>query len=157
MKPITISHYCYLISREKNDIKESLIELVLDKDYVVIKGLYEDIITNKAQIDNHKLDYVKVLLEDTVDIPDGISKIKSLYNYLMEFAYVKDSDMLDNNTGMNDLLASKMLSKTDELSTVVEIFEDFTKNSSNYDLTEDDKTLVKDIINGMLRGGEHED
>lgn len=142
--------------KSKENIKQTLIDIKFDRDYVVIKGFYEDIINNKDLLIKHKNDYVKILLEDETDLPDGISKLKSYFEYLMEFSYIKDANLSNQNSSMSDALASKMLTKKNDPKTIVEIFSDFTKQSANYELEKEDLNYVEDLINEILKGGEYE-
>ena len=108
------------------------------RDMVEIKGMYEDLTLRDFYKDTtYQEDYVHITLTDEEDIPDAISKLRTIYHNLMRLDY-------DNQRTRN----SSMLTKIQEMEkySPLELFEDFYEKQNGKGMSEEQKALVKNHI-----------
>lgn len=142
--------------KAKDEIKETLIPLVMDKEWVTITGLFDDIIKDEVLINGHKNDYVRIILKDEIDVSDGVSKLKNKFPFLMEFSYQKDANFLTSNGVMTEELAKEMLTKEHPEKTMLTLFKDFYQKESNLTLDEIDEMIIKEVIDEIIRSDRDE-
>ena len=74
--------------KEKGDIELSFVPLVSKRDMVEIKGSYEEL-TIKAFYENttYREDYMHITLTDEEDIPEALTKLRTIYKNIMKLDY----------------------------------------------------------------------
>ncbi|MEE1321774.1 MAG: exonuclease SbcCD subunit D [Acutalibacteraceae bacterium] len=74
--------------KEKGDIELSFVPLVSKRDMVEIKGSYEEL-TLKAFYENttYREDYMHITLTDEEDIPEALTKLRTIYKNIMKLDY----------------------------------------------------------------------
>ncbi len=100
--------------------------------------MYEDLTLRDFYKDTtYQEDYVHITLTDEEDIPDAISKLRTIYHNLMRLDY-------DNQRTRN----SSMLTKIQEMEkySPLELFEDFYEKQNGKGMSEEQKALVKNHI-----------
>ncbi|NLY87763.1 MAG: exonuclease SbcCD subunit D [Clostridiales bacterium] len=133
MKSVTVINM-----EEKGLVDVSTRPLEPVRDMVEIKGMYEDLTLRDFYKDTtYQEDYVHITLTDEEDIPDAISKLRTIYHNLMRLDY-------DNQRTRN----SSMLTKIQEMEkySPLELFEDFYEKQNGKGMSEEQKALVKNHI-----------
>lgn len=138
---------------EKNSLEQKLIPLTTVRDMVVVKGMYEDIINDEKNIKDNKGNYVKIILDDTTEITDVVSKLKRHYPLIMEFKYSQPRKYSVEHGLMSEELAKKIQNSSGKEyeSTVLEMFEDFADKTADMTLTEDQKDIIHDTVSTILK------
>lgn len=74
--------------REKGETTVRTVPLVPKRDLVELRGTYEQLtFRGFYQGTSYPQDYIHITLEDEADIPDGMSKLRVIYPYLMKLDY----------------------------------------------------------------------
>ncbi len=73
---------------EKGNVAVRTVPLTPLRDLVELQGTYDELISRDFYKDtNYPNDYVHITLTDEDDIPDGVSKLRVIYPYLMKLDY----------------------------------------------------------------------
>lgn len=122
---------------EKGKLKIDEIPLKPKNDMRKIKGKYEDLVSRKNYEGTALNDYIYAVLTDENDIPDVISKLRTIYPNIMAISY-------DNvHTSQNNI--ADVFEKSESKSPL-EFFGELFKRQNNESLTEEDEKILKDLI-----------
>lgn len=123
---------------EKGDIRIKQIELKLKHNMREIEG-YIDTLTSKDFYKDYDLeDYFRIILHDSIGISDPASKIRKVYKNFMEIRF-KDNNFNDGN--------QEEISNLDvTFKSPFELFEMFYKSMTDKELNDDQKDILKDVI-----------
>ena len=128
--------------REKGNLDIRKIELKPLRDLRQVKGTYEEV-TTKANYENTNTeDYVHVVLTDENDIPDAIGKLRVIYPNLMKLSY--DNKRTRENRIIDQAAAVEEKSP-------MELFEEFYELQNNQPMNEEQKNLVKELVENIWR------
>jgi DNA repair protein SbcD/Mre11 len=140
---------------QKGDIATERVVLDQSRDMVVIKDIFDAILSDKERIRQHKDDYVSVVLTDSEAHHDPFSRLKAIYQNILEMRY-ESRDFLFTD----DALISKDLAKdirnirVDDPDNVLGLFKDFAMKTAGHSLSKDEETLVRDIASSISREGD---
>ncbi len=127
---------------EKGNVDIRKVELKPLRDLRQVKGAYDEV-TMKANYENTNTeDYVHVVLTDEEDIPDAIGKLRVIYPNLMKLSY--DNKRTRENRVIN--LAAGVEDKSP-----IELFEEFYELQNNQPMNEQQKNLVKELVENIWR------
>lgn len=137
----------------KNTLTQELIPLSTTRDLVVIKGMYENIIEDTFLIESNKKNYVKIILEDTTEITDIVSKLKVHFPLIMEFKYDKPRRYTVEHGLMSEELAKKIQNSSGKEyeATVLEMFEDFADKTADMVLSSNQKKILNETVTTILK------
>lgn len=78
---------------EKDEVTIRLPEITPLHEMTTIKGGFDEIINDKELIEEHKDDYLRVILTDESEIIDAMSKLQIVFPYIMtmEYEYIRAS------------------------------------------------------------------
>ena len=111
------------------------------RDLRKIRGTYEEVMDKTFYDSFNRMDYMHVTLTDETDIPDGLTKLRTIYPNIMQLEY-------DNRrTRMEQELAG---AKDREQKSVLELFEEFFEKQNNQAMGEEQKTFVNELIERLL-------
>jgi len=128
---------------EKNDFTVSVIPLAPLHDMREIKGSY-DVLMLKANYEGTDTnDYVHITLTDEEDVPDAMTKLRTVYPNIMKLSY-------DNMRTRN----SQQLEADADVSakSPFELFSEFYEKQNNSVLGEEQEKYVKNLIESIWEG-----
>lgn len=141
--------------KAKDDISLSLIDVKYNKDMIVVKGYFNEILNSNEKYPNTK-SYVKVVLEDKSELLDVNVKLKDKYPNLVEIVR-QEFEILD---GSDDFLDSKLVARfktSDKLSVMMEMFEGFAYKTKGITLDDEMKEMVKKTAIKSIKEHDNED
>lgn len=123
---------------EKGDTTYRTAELVPLRDMKEIKGKYSEI----TRMDYYfgttfQEDYLHITLTDEQDIPDAAGKLRAIYHNLMKLDYDNLRTRTDNTVSAVNNIEQK---------TPIELFAEFYKLRNNAEMSEEQKSYVKKLI-----------
>lgn len=111
------------------------------RDMHEIRGKYMDITDRRFYKDIKTDDYFHIILEDENDIPDALGRLRSIYPNIMRMDYdnerTRKNEIIDSDIDM-------------EIKTPLEMFEEFYKLQNNVQMSENQRKIVKDIIDRLM-------
>lgn len=116
----------------KGDISVREVELHPLRDMVTVKGTFEELMRSAPQED-----YVRVILTDEEDVPDAVTKLRTVYHNLMELKY-------DNMRTRNDV-SLRQLTEIEHLSPQ-KLFSDFYTMMNGQEMSGEQKKIVDDLV-----------
>lgn len=124
--------------KEKGNILLKTVELKPLRDMCEIKGKYNDIML-KSFYENttYQNDYVHITLTDEEDIPDAVSKLRTVYHNLMKIDY-------DNQRTRSKAYIDTV--SNIETKSPLELFSDLYKLQNNQTITEQQKEFLGSLI-----------
>ena len=127
---------------EIGEISIRLIEIKQKRDFREVRGNLEEILKNPKLDKENVEDYIRVVLEDKGEILDPMSKLRSIYPNIMELikAEFVNKNNIDNKARANVKEKSKFI-----------LFEDFYKDITGDVCSQEEGTIMKDIINKLER------
>ncbi len=110
------------------------------RDLRVIRGTYLELAARSFYQNMNTEDYIKVILTDEEDIPDGIQKLRIIYPNLMQLSY-------DNSRTRQDrtIAAVEAVERKSEL----ELFEEFYQLQNNQPMSTEQKTYFTHLLEGI--------
>ena len=105
-----------------------------------IKGSYEELTLRKNYMNTAVNDYLHITLTDEEDIPDAISRLRSIYPNIMRLDY-------DNTRTSNS--GSLEIGETVVQRTPLELFEDFYEQQNHKPMSEEQKQFVGGLIESI--------
>lgn len=132
-KTLTIADF-----RDKGDISFEYIPLIPVRDMAEIKGSFDRVISDDFVSDELRDCYCRIVLTDEEDIPDIVSRIRSIYPYVMRIEYDNARTRADN-TVTADTEAEK---KTPDM-----LFADLYEMQNNNAMDECQTEYIRDVIN----------
>ena len=127
---------------EIGEVSIRLIEIKQKRDFREVRGNLEEILKNPDLDKENVEDYIRVILEDKGEILDPMSKLRSIYPNIMELikAEFVNKNNIDNKARANVKEKSKFI-----------LFEDFYKDITGEVCSQEEGTIMKDIINKLER------
>ncbi len=126
--------------RGKGDIEISQIRLTPMRDMVEIKGTYDELMAKSYYENlNHNEDYYHITLTDENDIPDALSKLRTVYKNIMKLDYDNKRTRASINVGAN---AGKNISPTEFFD---ELYEMQNGSKPNEEQSKIVSSLMKEI------------
>ena len=105
-----------------------------------IKGSYEELTFRKNYMNTAVNDYLHITLTDEEDIPDAISRLRSIYPNIMRLDY-------DNTRTSNS--GSLEIGEAAVERTPLELFEDFYEQQNHKPMSEEQKQFVGGLIESI--------
>lgn len=112
-------------------------------DMRIVRGDYLEVTKKSFYQGSDTNDYIKVILTDEEDIPDGIQKLRMIYPNLMRLEY--DNSRTRKNKSIE-------LVKHVELKSDMELFEEFYELQNNQPMSKKQRDYVKQLIEEMQEG-----
>ncbi len=124
--------------KEKGSVLIKTVELKPLRDMVEIKGKYNDIML-KSFYENttYQHDYIHITLTDEDDIPDAVSKLRTVYYNLMKIDY-------DNQRTRSKAYIDAV--SNIERKSPLELFSDLYELQNNQTMTQQQKEFVESLI-----------
>ncbi len=129
---------------EKGTLNVRTVPLVPVHDMVELKGKYDEL-TLKSFYDgtSYREDYVHITLTDEDDIPDAVSKLRTIYRNLMKLDYdnarTRHTAVISADAGVDD-------------KSPVELFSDFYKLQNGVEMTDEQSEYISGIIRDIWEG-----
>lgn len=124
--------------KEKGTLEIRTSELIPLRDMREIKGTYDELM-KKSYYDGTGLteDYVHITLTDEIDVPDAVSKLRTVYRNLMKLDYDNSRTKLQN-----------VISGTDSVKHTdpIELFASFFKEQNNLPMNEEQSAFAEEVI-----------
>ena len=105
-----------------------------------IKGSYEELTFRKNYMNTPVNDYLHITLTDEEDIPDAISRLRSIYPNIMRLDY---DNIRTRNSG------SLEIGEAAVERTPLELFEDFYEQQNHKPMSEEQKQFVGGLIESI--------
>ena len=129
--------------REKGDISIRLEPLTFLHDLREIRGTYNEL-TNRANYMGTEVgDYLKVVLTDEDDVPDAMSRLRSVYPNIMQLEY----DNIRTRSGYQTILAED----AEDLGPL-DLFANLYEKQNGQPMNEAQKTFVSGLIEHIWEG-----
>lgn len=129
--------------KEKGEVTLSTVPLIPLHDVRVLRGTYLEVTAKDFYRDMDREDYVKVILTDEEDIPDGMQKLRVFYPNLMRLEY-DNSRTRENRTVEG---ASDVEQKSD-----LELFEEFYELQNNQKMSGQQRAYMEGLLE-EIQGG----
>ena len=128
---------------EKNDFTVSVISLIPLHDMREIKGSYDELMLKANYEGTDTEDYVHITLTDEEDVPDAMTKLRTVYPNIMKLSY-------DNMRTRN----SQQLEADADISakSPFELFSEFYEKQNNSVLGDEQEKYVKNLIESIWEG-----
>ena len=128
--------------KEKGNLEIKKIELKPLRDLRQVKGSYEEVTAKSGYENTNTDDYVHVVLTDENDIPDAIGKLRVIYPNQMKLSYdntrTRENRIIDQAEGIEE-------------KSPIELFEEFYELQNNQPMNEEQKNLVKELVESIWR------
>ncbi len=124
---------------EKGNVSYRTVDLQPAHDLVELKGKYEELTLKSFYEDTSwQEDYTHITLTDEEDIPDAVSKLRTIYHRIMKFDY-------DNKRTRSN---SEIMGDADvETKTPFELFSDFYELQNNQPMSREQADYMNELIN----------
>ena len=130
--------------KEKGNIEVRERALVPLRDWCEIKGSYMEL-TGKSYYEKLDKDsYMHITLTDEEDIPEAVRKLQVIYPNLMKLDY-------DNRRTRGKTEFGNVCEVEDK--TPFDIFEELYEKQNNQEMNEEQKKLIRDLIEKIWEGG----
>lgn len=124
--------------REKGNINIDTVPLIPRKDLYEIKGTYDEITSRQFyEGKDFKEGYLHVTLTDGDDIPEAISKLRSIYPYIMKLNYDNTRTRVSGEIGASENVQEK---------TPIELFSELYVLQNGVELTKEQQEYMADMI-----------
>lgn len=124
--------------REKGNINIDTVPLIPRKDLYEIKGTYDEITSRQFyEGKDFKEGYLHVTLTDEDDIPEAISKLRSIYPYIMKLNYDNTRTRVSGEIGASENVQEK---------TPIELFSELYVLQNGMELTKEQQEYMADMI-----------
>ena len=105
-----------------------------------IKGSYEELTFRKNYMNTAVNDYLHITLTDEEDIPDAISRLRSIYPNIMRLDY---DNIRTRNSGSLEI-GEAVVERTP-----LELFEDFYEQQNHKPMSEEQKQFICGLIESI--------
>ena len=129
----------------KGDVHIETVPLKPLHDLVRISGDFETVFRPANYPDISPDDYIEVILNEENDIPDAITRLRSVYPNIMKLSYRSSRTAADNAIIIGD---------ADETKSPLELFAEFYETMNQQPLSDKQHDLMNEIINDIW--SEHE-
>jgi len=129
--------------KEKGQTEFYTIPLEPLHDMRILKGTYLEVTAKTFYQDMDKEDYVKVILTDEEDIPDGLQKLRIIYPNLMRLEY-------DNSRTRQDRMIET--AEDAEQKSKLELFEEFYEMQNNQPMSLEQEDYMEHLLEEIQEG-----
>lgn len=129
--------------KEKGDVQIKTVPVVPIHDMRSIKGEYDELMSKAFYEGTRKDDYLRITLTDERDIPNAVSRLRTVYPNIMRLAY----DNSRSRAGAAELKAAET-----ELRTPAELFAELFKKQNNKEMTDEQKEILGGMIEKIWEG-----
>ncbi|MCR4743444.1 MAG: exonuclease SbcCD subunit D [Treponema sp.] len=130
---------------EECQLKIDLKELHPLHDMKNLRGSYDQVMSKDFYKDLNLQDYYHITLTDEVDVPEGFSRLRTVYQNLMTMDY-------DNSRTQNNLSSDIQGPVNIENISPLAAFKDFFKLQNNKEMSEDQEKIVADLVEKLFEG-----
>lgn len=126
----------YIEISEKGNIKVEYLDLKSLRDLREIRGKIKDLISEEVSSLYNREDYIKAILTNEEDLYDPMEELRQVYPNVMQIIIEKNQKDIQNNVSYKNI----------ERKSTLEIFGDFYEMVKGEALSEEKKTIMRDII-----------
>lgn len=132
---------CIVELFEKGNVSIKKIDLKCKYDMKQIEGFIDVLLSKEFYENLNVLDYYRVILHDSIGLSDPVSRLRKVYKNVMEVKF-KDNEMINNNE--SNFQSEDISSKNS-----FELFEEFYKHVSGKSVSDEQKEILKDVIDNL--------
>ena len=129
--------------KEKGNVQLHTVPLVPLHDLRILRGTYEEVMSKEFYRDLDTQDYVKIILTDEEDIPDGMQRLRNVYPRLMRLEY--DNSRTRERRNVEGAAAV-------EHRQPLELFEEFYEMQNNQTMNAAQKEYVRCLLDKLQEG-----
>ena len=122
----------------KDDFNLRTIPLVPKRDMRKIRGTYEELITKTSYENTNTDDYIHVTLTDEFNVADAIQKLRVIYKNIMKLEYDNIRTRESRKINLDNMVI--------ENKSPLEIFSEFYKLQNNQEMNDEQKEIIKKIM-----------
>ena len=122
----------------KEDFNLRTIPLVPKRDLRKIRGTYEELITKTSYESTNTDDYIHVTLTDEFNVVDAIQKLRVIYKNIMKLEYDNIRTRESRKINLDNMVI--------ENKNPLEIFSEFYKLQNNKEMNDEQKKIIKKIM-----------
>lgn len=122
----------------KEDFNLRTIPLIPKRDMRKIRGTYEELITKTSYENTNTDDYIHVTLTDEFNVVDAIQKLRVIYKNIMKLEYDNMRTRESRKINLDDMVI--------ENKNPLEIFSEFYKLQNNKEMDDEQKEIIKKIM-----------
>ena len=122
----------------KEDFNLRMIPLVPKRDMRKIRGTYEELTTKNSYENTNTDDYIHVTLTDEFNVADAIQKLRVIYKNIMKLEYDNMRTRESRKINLDDMVI--------ENKNPLEIFSEFYKLQNNKEMNDEQKEIIKRIM-----------
>lgn len=122
----------------KEDFNLRTIPLIPKRDMRKIRGTYEELITKTSYENTNTDDYIHVTLTDEFNVVDAIQKLRVIYKNIMKLEYDNMRTRESRKINLDDMVI--------ENKNPLEIFSEFYKLQNNKEMNDEQKEIIKKIM-----------
>lgn len=129
--------------KEKGNVQLHTVPLVPLHDLRILRGTYEEVMSKEFYRDLDTQDYVKIILTDEEDIPDGMQRLRVVYPRLMRLEY--DNSRTRERRNVEGAAAV-------EHRQPLELFEEFYEMQNNQTMNAAQKEYIRCLLDKLQEG-----
>ena len=122
----------------KEDFNLRTIPLIPKRDMRKIRGTYEELTTKTSYENTNTDDYIHVTLTDEFNVADAIQKLRVIYKNIMKLEYDNMRTRESRKINLDDMVI--------ENKNPLEIFSEFYKLQNNQEMDDEQKKIIKKIM-----------
>jgi len=122
----------------KEDFNLRTIPLIPKRDMRKIRGTYEELITKTSYENTNTDDYIHVTLTDEFNVVDAIQKLRVIYKNIMKLEYDNIRTRESRKINLDNMVI--------ENKNPLEIFSEFYKLQNNKEMDDEQKKIIKKIM-----------
>lgn len=122
----------------KEDFNLRMIPLIPKRDMRKIRGTYEELTTKTSYENTNTDDYIHVTLTDEFNVADAIQKLRVIYKNIMKLEYDNMRTRESRKINLDDMVI--------ENKNPLEIFSEFYKLQNNKEMNDEQKKIIKKIM-----------
>ncbi|MBB1534022.1 exonuclease SbcCD subunit D [Leptotrichia sp.] len=122
----------------KEDFNLRMIPLIPKRDMRKIRGTYEELTTKTSYENTNTDDYIHVTLTDEFNVADAIQKLRVIYKNIMKLEYDNMRTRESRKINLDDMVI--------ENKNPLEIFSEFYKLQNNKEMNDEQKEIIKKIM-----------
>lgn len=122
----------------KEDFNLRMISLIPKRDMRKIRGTYEELTTKNSYENTNTDDYIHVTLTDEFNVADAIQKLRVIYKNIMKLEYDNMRTRESRKINLDDMVI--------ENKNPLEIFSEFYKLQNNKEMNDEQKEIIKKIM-----------
>ena len=126
-----------VIDITKKDLQIREIDLVPKRDLKEIRGSFDEVMNEAYYAGMDLEDYYHIILTDEQDIPEGATKLRSVYRNLLKLDYDNTRTRNQNRVTSIDLAEEK---------TTLELFDDFYEMVNGKKMSEEQTRIMENVI-----------